>query len=106
MRSVLVLFHYHQEDCNAEFYSDFYNRSDTHADCDSDRNPDSDSDRHIDRDRNRNGDPNGDADCNPDDDHGDGRGRDLSYFGRIGNALCGGNCLRRECHRSVQHDFR
>jgi len=93
MRSVLLLFHYYyQEDCNAEFHTDFYHRSVTHAD----------GYRHCDR----NGDPNGDAHCNPDDDYGDGRGRDLSYFGRIGNALRGGKCLRRERHRPGQHDFR
>ena len=87
MRSVLLLFHYYQEDCDAEFYTDFYHRSVRHAD------GDSDCYRHC------NGDPNGDAHCNPDDDYGDVGGRDLSYFGRIGNALCGGNGLRRERHR-------
>src|SRR5208283_148536 len=109
MRSVLLLFHYNQnqKDCNAEFYADFYHRSVTHADADGDsdryRHQDCDCYRHCDRDLN--GDPNSDAHTNPDDDYGDARGRDLSYFGRIGNALRGGKCLRRERHRAGHDDF-
>ena len=89
MRSVLLLFYYYQEDCDAEFYTDFYFIPQRR--------------RLQQRPQRR---PDGDAHCNLDDDYGDVGGRALSCFGRIGNALCGGNGLRRERHRSGHDDFR
>ena len=83
-------------DCNANRNGDCNCNADSYSHC----NGDGDGNCHRDGD--------GDGNCNGDTDRhadlfvlgfGDGARRAQPGLGRIGDALCGGNGLRRECYR-------